>query len=200
MKTTVVLALTAFIFLGSLSSALAKENDIGQSQIHPAHPFYFLKTIRENLEMSMALTPRVRLIRQLEFATRRLRETKALLNNNRQDLIEPTLERYWFHISKLPDQDLKDEELVLRIKESLVIHLKTLDTIYSRLSDPGAKRAVRSTLNRIVNRADIPISARLPVCNFLAKEASTSADLNETEKAILLERSKNCFQRLHTNL
>lgn len=185
--------LIATLFLISCSSVLAKENDIGQSQIHPAHPLYFLKTVRENIENAFALTPRVKLIRQLEFATRRLRETKALISHNRQDLIETTLERYWFHISKLPDKDIRDEELILRIKESLVVHLKTLDIIYSGISDPGAKRAVRSALNRIVDRADIPDFARLPVCDFFAREASSSA-LNQSEQAILTIRAKNCLK------
>lgn len=185
--------LIAMLFLISCSSVLAKENDIGQSQIHPAHPLYFLKTVRESLEMSLALTPRVKLIRQLEFATRRLREVKALISNNRQDLIEPTLERYWFHIRVLLDEGSKDPELILRIKESLVVHLKTLDSIYAQLSNQEAKRAVRSALNRVVDRADIPDFARIPVCDFFAKESSSSA-LNQTEQVILKERSKNCLK------
>lgn len=188
-----IFLLTAIFFLSSCNSVLAKENDIGQSQIHPAHPLYFLKTVRENIENAIALTPRVKLIRQLEFATRRLREVKALVSNNRQDLIEPTLERYWFHISKLPDKDIRDEELSLRIKESLVVHLQTLDRLYPQLSSTGAKMAVRSTLNRLMGRLDIPNFARLPVCDFLAREASSSA-LNQSEQVILAIRSKNCLK------
>lgn len=187
--------LTAIFFLSSCNSAFAYENDIGSSRIDPSSSIYFLKTIRENLEMSLALTPRVKLIRQLEFATRRLRETKALITNNRQDLIEPTLERYWFHISKLPDKDLKDEELLLRIKESLVVHLKTMDIIYPGLSNSNAKMALRFSLNRLMGRLDIPDYTRIPVCDFFEKEASSSA-LNQAEQVILKMRALNCLKGL----
>ena len=145
--------------------------------------------------MSLALTPRVKLIRQLEFSTRRLREVKALISSNRQDLIEPTLERYWFHISKLPDKDVKDEELLARIKESLVVHLQTMAIIYPELSTPNAKMAVRSTLNRLMGRVDIPIFARIPVCDFFENVASSSA-LNRTEQIILKMRAENCLKVL----
>ena len=89
----------------SLSASMSAEilptgNDIGISKITPASFFYFLKTIRENLEMKMALTPHVKQIRLLEFATRRLREAKSLIGI-KEDLISPTLERYWFHINSL---------------------------------------------------------------------------------------------------
>lgn len=168
-------------------------NDIGVSKITPASPFYFLKTIRENLEMKLALTPHVKLIRQLEFATRRLRETKSLVGKS-EDLIQPTLERYWSYINSLPDKDLKDEEVVLRIKESLTVHLEVLQNIYNKLTNPKAKLAVRSIINRITKRSDLPIFAKIPACHFLQKQATSSA-IVESERAILLERAQNCFKK-----
>lgn len=191
MRITIVLTLTALIFLSSCSLALASVNEIGESRIHPASPFYFLKTLRENLELKFAGTPRVRMLRQLEFGTRRLREVKSLIPTTHQDLIFPNLERYSSYISSLPDKDLTDEEAAARIKESLVIHLNVLQTIYDQISNREAKMAIRSVLNRIIKRADVPISAKLPVCNFLSKEASSSA-LNEVERTILLERAIIC--------
>jgi len=176
------------IFLGSCNSTFAKENEIGQSRIHPAHPLYFLKTIRENLENSFALTDRVKLIRQLEFSTRRLREVKALVSINRQDLIAPTLERYWFHIAHL-DLNLKDEEVMLKIRQSLVVHLQTLEVIYGSLSNPEAKRVVRSVIYKTLSIPALPIFAQASVCNFLAKEASSSA-LNQSEQIILKMRAE----------
>lgn len=118
----ILLTLIVFILISFFSPVFAQEasfsatysaqmaptgNDIGVSKITPASFFYFLKTVRENLEMKLALTPHVKLIRQLEFATRRLRETKSLVGG-REDLIQPTMERYWSYINSLPDKDLKD--------------------------------------------------------------------------------------------
>ncbi len=194
MKINIALALIAWIFLSSCSSVYAQDNDIGISLIHPATPFYFLKTIRENLELKFALTPRTKFFRQLEFATRRLRETKALISKN-EDLIPPTLEKYSSHIKTLPDKDLEDEEIQIRIKESLVVHLETLQKIYDQVSNLRAKIAIRASLNRIIQRADVPVFAKLPICTFFAKEASSAA-LNQTEKVVLEERAIKCHQSL----
>lgn len=186
--------LSAVIFLASCNSAFAYENDIGQSQIHPAHPLYFLKGVRESLEMHFAQTSNVTLIRTLEFATRRLREVKSLISGSRQDLIEPTLDRYWALVSSLPvPKDLETAGFFAKeISDNLVIHIKTLEQVYPQISNPRAKMAIRSVLNRLTSRQDIPSYARAPICDFFAKEATQSANLNQTERVVLLERSKKC--------
>lgn len=201
MRITIIplaLFLSVVIFLASCSTALAYENDIGQSQIHPAHPLYFLKAVREGLEMHFAQTSNVKLIRRLEFATRRLREVKSLIPGSRQDLIEPTLDRYWTLVSSLPvPKNLENAGFFANeISDNLVIHIKTLEKIYPQISHPRAKMAIRSILNRFTSRQDIPSYARAPICDFFAKEATQSANLNETERVVLLERVKKCREAL----
>lgn len=190
-----IFVFSAIIFLGNCGTAFASENDIGQSLIHPAHPLYFLKTIRENLELKFAGTERVTFIRRLEFATRRLREVKSLIKVGNFELISPTLERYWSEINALPQKDIVDKAVVKMIQDNLVIHLDVLQQIYQKVDQPQAKMAIRTALNRVVQRADVPNYAKLPVCNFLTKEASASA-LNEVEKVVLSERAENCFKSL----
>lgn len=192
----VALFLSAVIFLATCSTALAYENDIGQSQIHPAHPLYFLKAVREVLEMHFAQTSNVELIRRLEFAQRRLREVKRLIPTDRQDLIEPTLDRYWVLVSSLPlPKNLEIVGFAKDISDTLVIHIKTLEKIYPQISHPRAKMAIRSVLNRLTDRPDIPSYAKAPICDFFAKEASSSA-LNQTEQVILTERGQKCLLKL----
>ena len=198
MRITIVLAvsvLSAWILLTSCSAAFASENDIGQSQIHPAHPFYFLKTIRENLELKFAGTTRVTFIRRLEFATRRLREVKSLTQIGNFELIIPTLEKYWLQINSLPQKDIEDKEVVKMIQDNLVIHLDVLERVYQKVENVRAKMAIRSAINRLVQRADVPNYAKLPACNFLTKEASSSA-LNEVERIVLSDRAEDCFKSL----
>lgn len=168
-------------------------NDIGVSKITPASFLYFLKTVRENLEMKLALTPHVKKIRQLEFATRRLRETKGLVGTQ-EELIQPTLERYWSHISRLSDKELQDSEIAIRVKETLTVHLEVLQQIYGKITNKSAKMSTRAMINRIVQRTDVPLYARFPACKFLQKEATSSA-LTEAEKEILLHRADNCFEK-----
>lgn len=187
-----VLALSSWIFLTLGNIVLAQDVDIGQSLIHPAHPLYFLKTIRENLEMHFAQTTNIKFLRQLEFATRRLREVKSLILTNHQDLIEPTLERYRSHLNNLPDKDISDASYAVKIRDSLIIHLETLKRIYNQISHKRGKMAIRSVISRIVHRIDIPDYAKLPACNFLQQEATSSA-LNEVERVVLLERAQKCL-------
>lgn len=172
-------------------------NDIGVSRITPASFFYFLKTVRENIELKLAFTPHVKKIRNLEFATRRLREVKSLVNG-REDLIQPTMERYWFQLNQIDPKDDSDPEVVTRVKESLTVHLEVLQSIYDKLTNPSAKLSVRSVINRITLRLDLPISAKIPACFFLQKE-STSSAISESEREILIERAQTCFKGIsHT--
>lgn len=195
----VVISLIGLLFTVTctLSTVYALENDIGQSRIDPSSPFYFLKVVRENIEFKLAVTDRVKALRDLEFATRRLRESRALISKD-QELIVPTLEKYKYHIKNLDyllnEKKLKDEEVLIRTRQSLVVHLEILSRLYQTLSSARAKMAVRSLMNKIIGRTDIPSSAKLPICSFFAFEATTSAQLNDTERVILKERSKICFE------
>lgn len=195
MRISLLLVLCIFTLAISYNNVFAQitptGNDIGASRISPASVVYFLKTVRENLEMKLAFTPHVKLIRQLEFATRRLREVKSLVAG-REDLIQPTLERYWSHISALPDKDLSDEEVATRIKESLTVHLEVLEQIYHKVTNKSAKMALRAAVNRIVQRMDLSVSSRISACRFLEREA-TSIALTEVEKEILIQRAKDCI-------
>lgn len=195
MNFRIVLALIALILFSS-SSVLAQEDNIGTSLIDPSSPFYFLKTIRESLELKFALTPHTILLRRLEFATRRLRETKTLVSKN-EDLIPSTLERYNSQLATLSDKDLNDQEVAMRVKESLAVHLNVLQKIYSQVSSLRAKMFIMSALNRIILRADIPNYSKLPLCNFFTKEASSSG-LNDVEKVVLFERADRCKKSLAT--
>lgn len=188
----IVFAQEASLSASYSAQILPTGNEIGVSKITPASAFYFLKTIRENLEMKLALTPHVKLVRQLEFATRRLRESKSLVGNH-EELIQPTLERYWSYLTSLPDKDLPDEEVLIRIKQSLTIHLEVLQSIYNKLTNPKAKLAVRSMIYRITKRADLPPLAKIPACYFLQKESTKSA-IVESERAILTKRAEDCFK------
>lgn len=181
-------------FQFSIPVHAAQQDLVGYSKIHPASPLYFLKTIRENLELKLAFTPRVKILRQLEFATRRLREVRTLISIN-QDLIPPTLERYISHLNTLPDSEQKYQDVATKVKESLVIHLEVLQKTYLQVSSLRAKMAIRSAMNKIIQRADLSVFAKLPVCTFFAKEASSSA-LNQTEQFVLKNRFESCFKQL----
>jgi len=184
------------------------QDTIGQSRIHPASALYFLKSVREILELKFAGTTQVKAYRQLEFATRRIREVKSLISVSRQDLIQPTLERYWWHLGELKGIiALRDEIMVGQVSESVTQYMKALQTVYDQISDEGAKRSVRATVYRLSEWDQWLIeklgsvsetafiqqiaASKLLGCNFLSQEASSSS-LNEVEKGVYLERAERC--------
>lgn len=199
MKIIIVITIIIIITIIKITPVLAFENNIGYSKIHPAAPFYFLKAIRENLELKFAQTTRVKYLRQLEFAIRRLRESKTLINVKQEDLIPPTLERYAAYLNSLPDKHQKNDEFVPIIKNNLAVHLHTLQQLYDDSNSPRAKMFIRSTMNRIIQRADVSDEAKGVVCDFFNKEASSSA-LNQTEQVVLKQRALRCFEKLTPRL
>lgn len=183
--------------------------DIGQSRIHPASPLYFLKSVREILELKFAGTTRVRAYRQLEFATRRLREVNSLLPTSRQDLIVPTLERYAWHMGELRGiVGLRDVEMMGKVSSTTQAHMDTLLSVYQQVSSQDAKRSLRATVYRLTEWDQELIEklesvsetsfnqqiakSKLSGCQFLSQEASNSA-LNEVERSVLAERSEKCL-------
>ena len=165
-----------------ISPVFASENDIGYSKLTPASPFYFLKGVREEIELRFALTPHVKNLRKIEFATRRLKEARALVTKNPY-LIPASLERYIAQINDIPHTYLGAD---------LAVHLEVLQKMYDDLSNTRAKMSIRSVVNKIVQRKDIPSLSKLSVCKFLQKEASSSA-LNQAEQTITLERAQKCL-------
>ena len=209
----IFLLLSTFYILHStfyISPVMAQGDDIGQSQITPASPLYFLKSIREVLELKFAGTTHIRAIRKFEFATRRIREVKGLVKTSRQDLIEPTLYRYLFHLEEfIGTANLKDPDFATGVSKNIIGQMNVLQSVYGHVSDKRALMSIRATINSLskldlklidkFNLAEKPLLAeqiavsRLSACSFLKKEASSSA-LNEVEKAVFVQRANECLK------
>ncbi len=216
MKKIILLLFLIFVFLYPIPYTLypvhAQASDLGQSQITPASPLYFLKSVREILELKFAGTARVKSIRELEFATRRIREVNSLVNTSRQDLIEPTLYQYLFHMGEFVGQaNLKDPDFAAEASNTVSWQMTDLQTVYSRATNKRALMSIRATINnlsklelklterlnlegRALPAQEISVS-RLSACNFLSKEASSSA-LNEVEKEVFAKRANDCLKGL----
>ncbi|MBI2086253.1 hypothetical protein HYT74_02845 [Candidatus Daviesbacteria bacterium] len=190
-------------------SIYAQEDNIGESQVNPASPLYFLKSVREVLELKFAATTNTKAFRQLEFATRRIREVKSLAKTPRQDLIEPTLYRYLSNMQELNGLvNLKDNDSATQVIDVVGLHMTILQAVYDQVSDLRARMSIRVTVNRLsewdqqlIDRLDLVkqhslvdkvTALKLSRCSFLAKEASSSA-LNEVEKVVLSERAQKCL-------
>lgn len=223
MRVTIILAalsLLSLFYLSSCGLVLAQTDDslvtevsdpgsieIGESLITPDSPLYFLKTLRENIEIVFSSSKQSKVIRQLEFAQRRLREVRGLVKNRKQDLIPSTLERYKLFIDQAQEIARGDESLQAKVAEELSRHLYVLQTVYDTVGNPRAKQAIRAALIRaeeqnsqIVSRLETArqqslikkIAARQAfACKFLIREATSSA-LNDTEREYLKEKVNLC--------
>ncbi len=182
--------------------------EVGDALISPASSLYFLKALRERIEMMFSNDNEVKAHRQLEFSVRRLREVKSLIEENRQDLIEETLERYKDEIKQLSSLSFRDDKLKETLGASVARHLYVLQTLYLQVNEKGAKRAVRATIQELMDFNKKLLSEmedktlknalmektalrQAAACQFLAGEV-TSADLNEPEKQILKEYVDMC--------
>ncbi len=198
----------------STNTALAHNFELGKSRISPASPFYFLKSVREVLEIKFAGTTHIRALYKLEFANRRIREVNSLVETPQEDLIQPTLERYWSLMQELKGiTSLNDQDMAKRVSGGAVSQMSDLQENYSKASDPTAKRSIRTHIHRLseweqelIDKLDLikpPMPAlteeiavsKMSACNFLSQEASAAA-LNEVEKVVLANRAGNCLEGL----
>ncbi|MBI2314807.1 hypothetical protein HYU93_01995 [Candidatus Daviesbacteria bacterium] len=202
----------AFLLLTFPAPVFAQANTLEKAKIDPASPLYFLKSVREILELKLAGTTHIQVYRQIEFATRRVREVNSLVNTPNEDLIEPTLARYLSHLQELNKlASAKDQIVAVQIVESVTQHMSVLQKIYSQVSNPSAIRSIRTTIYRLsewnyqlasnlsaLNKyplAQRVVDSNILGCNLLAREASSSA-LNGVEKAVFEKRAKDCLTKL----
>ena len=160
---------------------------------------YFLKSVKEILELKFAPTSEIKAIRYLEFSQRRIREVKSLVKARRFEMIASTLEHYLFNLQKVMGlMDFKDEAKIRQLSETVSIHVQVLDHLYSQIESQPGQRAVRTTMFKITELDNLSKNlskSQGKICDFLIKEASSSA-LNEVEIVVLKERAMLCLQDL----
>ncbi len=230
MRVTIVLAVLALsltLFLSNCSTAYAQEEDlvavapepeaveIGESLVHPASPLYFLKTLREQIELAFSVSSEAKLNRELEFAQRRLREVKSLIKVKQQEMIQPTLDKYLRHITQVGQFSQSGNDSSVRAGEAISRHVDVLARVYDQVGNPSAKAAILESLKRaeqhnreLLTKLDITRQQQLIrkiaahqalACRFLTREATTSS-LADDQKQALKERVIGCRENVREKL
>lgn len=211
--TLAVLALSSVLFLSSCQNALAQINpnsdpgavEVGEALISPASPAYFLKMLRERIELMLGGSPIVKVTRELEFGQRRLREVNTLVKSRKQELIAATLEKYKAHIRNARDFAASDTQIQIKAIEAVGRHVNVLKRVYDQVGNPQAKVAIRGAIlqaeeqnralmGKLDSKEDLKTEVVLrqsDTCKFLAREATSSA-LNATERSIFRDRADVC--------
>ena len=226
MKITVVLAAFAFslsVFLSGCNQTYAVFSglpdpgavEIGDSLITPVSPLYFLKAIREKIELALASKKEDKINKELEFAQRRLREVNNLIKSNHQDLIEPTLEHYQDYIIELDSLATNDNPAKSVIAQALARHLDILQRLYDSVGLPRAKMSIMSAIEKaegynreLLVKLDLSEQQKLIkeialrqvlACKFMAREASSSATI-EPARQLLGQKVIACQKDAQTIL
>lgn len=178
------------------------------SQLNPASPFYFLKSASEIFQLKLAKTTGEKAEMELKFADARVKEVKDL-SLIHQELIQPTLERYWSLMGEVIGLlDLKNEDKMSQVHSMISSETNLLIGLYPKVEDAEAKRSLKTTVFRLsgwdnefalrlesvknFSLARTVLSSKIDACKFLVREASNSA-LNEVEKSVFKSRGEKCL-------
>lgn len=93
-----------------------KQENIDRAVILPGNPFYVLKTFRENLQVSLAMTPDARQDLFVEQAQNRLNEAQTLLARGDTAQAAQVLEVYQQTVAQVSDTD--NEALLAQVDET----------------------------------------------------------------------------------
>lgn len=183
--------------------------EISTSQITPASPFYFFESVKEALELKFAESVQDKGLKYFKFAQQRIIEAKQLVKENRTDLIPPLLERYYSNLNKVLGLG-NDKALGPYLVDEVGKNAIALNQLEDQTENPKAKMSIRALIYRILiwtedfyqrlnpdqknNLLAKTKANQAIICDFLSKEASSSA-LNQTEKAVLLERVQKCLKK-----
>lgn len=189
--------------------------EIGSSLIYPGSSLYFLKAIREKIELALSSSSDAKMQRELEFAQRRLREVNAMVKNQKQDLIDETLERYKDHLQKASEIALNSDDLNFKIGEETSRHLDVLQRVYDAVGNPRAKQAILAAIEKaeeeqrmLLQKLNLVSQQKLIratalrqalACKLLIRESSASGK-TDTEKVALMEEVKKCEANIKDNL
>ncbi len=119
----------------------------------PTSPFYFLKQLKENVELIFAFSPEKKLEKRLEFATRRLAEANAVAKKHPQ-LAQKFMDRYQKQLQKVEDKAAAlpaagQMQALERINRAMARHAQ----VWRRLEDklpPQAQKHVEKALQRSI--------------------------------------------------
>lgn len=190
--------------------------DVGRSLISPNSPLYFLKNLREKLEIKTSPDEKTKAIRELEFSIRRIREVKSLIKSGKEDLVPATLEKYKEHLknSKSWLRTVGADSMV-EAGSGVARHLYVLKSLYLEATTKEAKRALMGASkaaydynNKLMEDLSVGEQQALiknialrqaAFCQFLAALSDDSL-WNQTELAVLKEELAKCQQDIDKNL
>ncbi len=167
MKKVLLLTLLIIIFGGFVftTSVLAQETLPGVDQATPSaeaeiytprllpdSPFYFLKKFKERIEIFFAQAPEDQAEKYAELATRRVAETRMMVQRNKFQFIEKLMIQHQEHLEKSQEKIDEAEKKGRNIEKALETvteatnqHLNVLAGVYERVPEQ-AQEAIEQAM------------------------------------------------------
>lgn len=128
------------------------EEPIYTPRLLPDNPLYFLKRIKERIELFFAFTPEKRAEKLAEIATRRIAEAKMMVKKGKPEFVERLMARYQKHLERAIEKTEeakkkgKEVEKVLEIiTQATSQHQGVLSEVYEKVPEE-AKKAIEKAI------------------------------------------------------
>jgi len=156
-KKIILVVLFSFLLLTPFKLSAQQEDPLAKidyaPRLLPTSPFYFLKQIKERLELTFARTPEAKVAKRLEFANRRVAELKRVAVKKPQ-LGEKLARRYEEELKEVEEEarQLKETErqgLLKHISQVVLKHQNILSQVLEKVpqeAKEGIKKALESSL------------------------------------------------------
>ncbi len=164
-----IFLLTISVFLFSLGTVvLAQETELPDPGLTPDSPFYFLETIAEEIVTFFTFGDLKKAERYAVLAAERLAETQAVIEKEKPELAEKTMERYENQLEKSIARAEKAEakgqntekvmEVVARVGKATSKHLEILAEVYEKVPEQ-AKSAIENAIKASVKGHEKAVEA-----------------------------------------
>ena len=169
MKYIVSLVALSVLFSGL---AFAKTEGLPDLGLTPDSPFYFFKTWQENIQTFFAFGAENKARQYLHLADVRLAEYQKLIEEEKMDIAQKTLDKYESQLQRALDKISEIKEagkdvtaLSATVEESITKHLQVLRYVLSRVPEAARsaiQKAIEASSKVIERKSDNP-SDSLPL-------------------------------------
>lgn len=152
-KVIAIFLVLVFLFTGV---AYGQTNDLPDPGMLPDSPFYFLKSLSENIGTIFTFGDNAKAGRFLNLSEKRLSEAKALADKGNTEMAERAIERYQEQVEnalsraeRARERGEDTDDILTRVSEATLRHQETLADVYEKVPEeakPAIKRAMEKTM------------------------------------------------------
>jgi len=155
--------LIVFIIIGAVIPAFAfgevSGSELPHIYLNPDSPFYFLKTIKEQIQLFFTFSAEKKVEQYLNLAERRLAEYQKMVEKGKTEIAEKTLSQYenWLNhafkkLEELKNQGKNINDSYQKVEELISKHLEIIQKNLTQVPEAAKKELEKAieTLNKLL--------------------------------------------------